>query len=78
MLHSISNNIVNNLRACYMLETMLRCFILFKSIILLRLQSKPMSSQNCYPYITDEERGAWGGKGEWKSEDWNPLDSRID
>lgn len=61
-----------------MLRTMLKSFILFKSIILLRLQSKAMSSQNCYPYITDEERGAWGGKGEWKSEDWNPLDSRID
>lgn len=52
-----------------MLRTMLKSFILFKSIILLRLQSKAMSSQNCYPYITDEERGAWGGKGEWKSED---------
>lgn len=52
-----------------MLRTMLKSFILFKSMILLRLQSKPMSSQNCYPYIIDKERGAWGGKGEWKSED---------
>ena len=52
-----------------MLRNMLKSFILFKSSILLRLQSKAMSSQNCYPYITDEERGAWGGKGEWKSED---------